>query len=378
MKMETSTYRNDGKGSAAPRRRRDIFYLFSGLLSILLSILFFIIIGFYKDGQSIPSEHLIGNKASSLKALKEKGFPFSFLVIGDTQNSNRATSLIERALKEGDSSFMIILGDFVSYPDIRQHLFFLKKMTGEIKPPFPVFLVPGNHDIDYGSKIKQSERRVTPEIYESLYGPKNFDFIFNDCLFIICGIDARNQANYLNYLRDTLSKKGVGKKNIFIFMHHPPRGVGIPASFSLPNQEDFFSLLEGYKITTCFFGDYHGYWRGQRKGTNLIVSGGGGKIKSWQPQWGRFHHILRITVDENTISEGIIVIPGEVISLSGTLRKWTFIHFSPFIKDRGWILYFGVILFLSWGIYFVVCFVSFLKKRKGDEDKNFKDDKGGR
>ena len=344
-------------------KKSVLLWLVSVILSLFLASLFGWVIKLHQDYQRIPSEHLIGNRAINVRALKEKGFPFSFLVIGDTHSSNRATTLIERALKEGHSSFMIILGDFVNKPDLWNHRFFLAEMTAEIKAPFPIFLVPGNHDIDYKSlKIKGNEQRVTPEIYESLYGTRNFDFVFNNCLFIICGIDPKNPAHYINYLHDTLSKKGKGKRSIFVFIHHPPRGVGMAASFSLPNEEEFFSLLETYQVTSCFFGDYHGYWRGERKGTNLIVSGGGGTIKSWQPVWGRFHHILKITVDENTISEDMMILPGEVSSFSGTFRKWVFINLFPILINRSWVLYFGVFLFLSWGIYSVIVLVHSLKR----------------
>jgi hypothetical protein len=149
-------------------------------------------------------------------------------------------------------------------------------------------------------------------------------------------------------------------------MHHPPKGIGMAGSFSLPNEEDFFPLLETYHVTSCFFGDFHGYWRGERKGTNLIVSGGGGAIKSWQPVWGRFHHILRITVDENTISEGMMILPGEVRSFSGTLKKWTFIHLFPAIDRMDWILYIFVLLFLCAGIYSVIIFILKINKSKHD------------
>jgi hypothetical protein len=335
-------------------KRKAILWLASTVFSLFLVGLSGWVIKLHYDYQNIPSEHLIGNKVTNIKALKEKGFPFSFLVIGDTHNSNRATALIERALKAGESSFMVILGDFVNNPDIRQHLFFIKKMTGEIKPPFPVFLVPGNHDIDYGSKIKQIERRVTPEIYESLHGPRNFSFVFNHCLFIICGIDPRNRESYLDYLRKTLSDQGKGKRHIFVFMHNPPKGVAMAASFSLPNEEQFFSLLEAYQVTSCFFGDFHGYWRSQRRGTNLIVSGGGGLLKRWQPVWGKFHHIIRITVDKDMTTEGIITLPGEATSFSGTLKKWLFIDVFPLIQNGHWILYCLLIICSFWGIYSVV------------------------
>jgi hypothetical protein len=344
------------------RRKLDIVNVLTTVFPLFLGVLLIISIGWYKSYQNIPKENLIGNRDSNVSRLKEKGLPFSFLVIGDTHTSKRARILIEKALKEDRSSFMIILGDFVNKPDLWNHRFFITEMVKDIRPPFPVFLVPGNHDIDYSTKIKEEERRVTPQIYESLYGPRNFYFIFNDCLFIISGIDEKNPADYLNYLRDTLSKRAAGKRHIFIFMHHPPKGVGIPGSFSLPNEVDFFSLLETYKVMACFFGDFHGYWRGQRKGTNLIVSGGGGALKKWQPVWGKFHHMLKITVDEDKISEGMIILEGEGNDFSRTLEKWIFIQLFPVIGNRGWVLYALTILFLSLGIYSVIIlFRRFLK-----------------
>jgi hypothetical protein len=268
-------------------------------------------------------------------------------------------------LKTVPSSFMIILGDFVTKPDIGYHRYFLAEMANEVKLAFPVFLVPGNHDIDYSSsEVRQRERRVTPEVYESLYGPRNFSFTFNGCLFIICGIDSNDPSGYLNYLRNILSKDGKGKKHIFIFEHHPPRVVGEAGSFSLPNEEEFFSLLETYKVTTCFCGDYHAYWRGERRGTNLIVSGGGGgRLKNWQPEWGKFHHIMRITVGEDMTSEEMIILKGVVFPWS-ELRRNVYLCLFPILKDRYWILYSGAVVFFSLGIFSVVCFVLSLRKKR--------------
>jgi hypothetical protein len=347
------------------KKRRGL-WLASCVLSFLCCVLLVMSFGWHKDYRIVPPEPLIGNKASSLGALKEKGFPFSFLVMGDPQSTRRGTALIKRAIKEGPSSFMIILGDFVNDPDIRYHNYFMRRMAREVNPPFPVFLAAGNHDIDYrASKKIKNERRVTPEGYESLYGPRNFDFIFNDCLFIICEIDAREPGSYLNFLRDTLSQKGKGRKHIFIFMHHPPNDIGIADDFPFPKQEEFFSLLETYHVTSCFFGDYHAYWRVQRKGTNLIVSGGGGgSLKKVQPEWGKFHHLLRITVDENSISEGMMILPGAVLDIQGTMKKWMFIQFFPIIKDEGWILYVLFLCFLAWGLSSVIIFSRLLKETK--------------
>jgi hypothetical protein len=345
----------------------DIVKVITTVLSLLLGLLLMTSIGWYEDYQNIPKENLIGNRDSNASRLKEEGLPFSFLVIGDTHNSNQAKALIRKALKTGTFPFMIILGDFVNEPDLWSHRFFLTEMTREV--PFPVFLVPGNHDIDDSQKIGQEERRVTPQIFEYLYGKRNFHFIFNDCLFIISGMDAKNRASYLEYLRDTLSKEAARKRHIFIFLHHPPKGAGMPAgSFSLPYEEDFFSLLEAYKVTSCFFGDFHSYWRVQRKGTNLIVSGGGGgRLKQWQPEWGKFHHILKITVDQDKITEGMIILGGERSDLSRTLIKWIFIRLFPVVGSRGWILYTLTVLFLSLGIYSVIIFSRRFLRTKGPQ-----------
>ena len=186
-------------------KKRFLLWVFLTIFFISLTYLWWVAIEFLRDYQSLTPNHLIGNRPSNVAALKEEGFPFSFLVIGDTSGSEATETLIEMALKKDRSSFMVILGDFVKKPDIWNHRFFLTEMVAEINPLFPVFLVAGNHDIDYaGLKIKKSDRRVTPEIYESLYGERNFDFIFNDCLFIICGVDLRSPALYLDYLHDTI------------------------------------------------------------------------------------------------------------------------------------------------------------------------------
>lgn len=337
-------------------KKRSLLGLVLTILFGFLSFLLGLAMQFHQDFHKIPVHHLIGNRASTVTALKEEGLPFSFLVIGDTRGSEVSETLIEMALKKGTSSFMVILGDFVKEPDIWNHRFFLTEMTTEIRPPFPVFLVPGNHDIDYFHSSRRSDqRRVTQEVYESLYGPMNFDFTLNHCLFIICGVDLEKPTHYLSYLRDTLFKRGSGKRHIFVFIHYPPKGLAyhIEGSLPLPGEEDFFSILETYKVSTCFFGDYHGYWRGQKKGVNLIVSGGGGPLKKSQPEWGKFHHLLRITVEQDKVSEEIFAIRGQ-IELGDLFERWVFMNLFPHIQNSGWLIYliFVILLLISGFLFF--------------------------
>jgi len=337
-----------------------LLWLFFSVCSVTITILWWMVIEFHRDYQNIPPDHLIGNKPSHVEKLEEKGFPFSFLVLGDTTGSETAESLIEMAMRNGTPSFLILLGDFVTNPDIWNHRFFLTEMTTEIRPPFPVFLVPGNHDIDYKTGKKGDEKKkVTPEIYESLYGARNFDFIFNQCLFIICGVDLKNPTDYLNYLRNTLSKKGEAKRHIFVFIHYPPKGLAdhIEGSLPIPAEEDFFSLLEVYRVTACFFGDYHGYWRGQRKGVNLIVSGGGGgRLKQSQPEWGKFHHIMKINVDQDKIAEEIITVQA-TIELEDLFEKWAFTTLFPALWHPLGVLYSVLVILLMASGFFIFKFL---------------------
>ena len=366
MKTEASIPNHDERKSLDLLKWRGVFWFFSGILSILLSLLFFFIVGFHREYQNIQSKHSIGNRTSNVKALKEKGFPFSFLVVSDTHNSHRMEALLRAALKNGDASFLIHLGDFVYDPVLWDHRYFLTKMAMDIKPPFPIFLAPGNHDIDYRSKKEQNNARMTPELFESFYGARRFDFTFNNCLFILCEVDLRNPTAYLDFLQDVLSKKGKGKKYIFVFRHYaPPKLVDYRGGGALPNEDKFFNLVESYKVTTCFFGHYHGYRRGQINGVSLIVlGGGGGRLKSWQSEWGKFHHLLKINVDEHTIIEDMMVLDNGGVNFSGTIKKWVFISFFPIMKDRIWIPFLGAILFLVFGIYSFVCFAYSFKKKE--------------
>lgn len=103
---------------------------------------------------------------------------------------------------------------------------------------------------------------------------------------------------------------------------------------SLPKEEEFFNLIELYKVTACFFGHYHVYRRGRIKETNLIVvGGGGGRLKSWQSQWGKFHYLLKITVYEDGILEDILAYnEGEIVFI-WKVKKWIFFNILPFVKN---------------------------------------------
>jgi hypothetical protein len=229
---------------------------------------------------------------------------------------------------------------------------------------FPVFLVSGNHDMDYPpSKIKQSEDRVTPEVYELFYGPLNFDFTFNNCLFIICGFKRKNQYSYVEYLRDTLLKKGEGKKYIFVFIHIPPKGLMKRIDTLSPQESELYSLLDTHKVTTCFLGHHHGYLRIQRKNVNYVISaGGGGTLGRKDFYRENFHHMLRVNVDREKVTEEIVPIV-KTKSIESLYEEWFFTRVLEIINKRVIVLYLLSVLFLLWGIYSSYKFSTYLLKK---------------
>ncbi|MFH0887602.1 MAG: metallophosphoesterase [Planctomycetota bacterium] len=325
-----------------------------------VTVLWVAVIKCYYDYHNIPVDYLIGNKPACVTALKETGFPFSFLVVGDTRTIATSEALMQMAVESGNHRFMIIVGDFVHRPTLGNHNFFLTEMATELKLPIPVFLVAGNHDISYStSKKKSKDPPMTPEMYDASYGPRNFDFVYNNCLFIIVEVDRRNPEAYITYLNDTLSEKGMNKNHIFVFTHTPPDVLVDYIRTSFAYQDEFLALLEKYKVNTCFFGDYHSYWKGIRNGVTYIVSGGGGS--RLRPKG--FHHILKITVYKDKIFEGIIGTSAKS-NLGHWFEEMIFTKILPPIKDSVWTIYLVLVILILCVGYALIKLIKCLNKQK--------------
>ena len=299
----------------------------------------------------------VGNRPAFVEQLKEKGLPFSFLVISDTHNEENGYALLENDPEKKRCLLydprwgygecpqrMACIGIFWSGWQGRSSLLFLSSLLQEITMSTTDF------------RGLRKVRRVTPEVYRSLYGAMSFDFTFNNCLFILGAVDLKKPEAFVDDLRNVLSAKAAGKKYIFLFLHFPPSAVA-PTSY-FPREKEFLSLLESFKVTSCFFGHYHGYRRRQINGTNLIVvGGGGGPLKSWQSEWGKFHHAMQVTVGENGVTEDMMVLK-KVGPYRHSLKWRIMVDILPLIEGRVWIVY--AFAFASlWGVFF-----SFLALRK--------------
>jgi 3',5'-cyclic-AMP phosphodiesterase len=333
--------------------KKRLLWLALFLLGVMLSALWGLEIKYWNWSQ-MPCDIPIGNKSASYSALKEAGMPFSFLVLSDTHVRATSEALIKKAIDDKkNDAFMIHVGDVANKTDIWDRRFFITEMAIKIRPPFPVFLTAGNHDIDYARKIKNPDRDITPEVYETLNGPRDYSFVFNNCLFIICDGDGRCEQNYLSFLSDTLSKNAEGKKHIFVFTHFPPRGldgrIEQMKKACLPEETKFYALMEKYKVTSCFFGHYHGYFKRQINGVNYIITGGGGgRLDPGNPP--NYHEMLRITVGPDKMDEEIITSPARS-NLGYWVENNSFLYVLPLIQTAPWMRFVIMLILLAFAAF---------------------------
>jgi hypothetical protein len=256
---------------------------------------------------------------------------FAFAVIGDPQRGSAATlRWLCGELARKPLAFMVLLGDCVRQGTEGYHRLLRYKWTRQIRLPFPVFYVVGNHDI--------KESAFSLARFEQAYGPTNFSFDYGGCLFI--GLRALDKPEYslddtLAFLSTTLAVRRHHARRVFVFMHIP---VPLPlaAEFSgrrLPAPERFTALFDAYKVDYVFAGDYHGYVRVQSRDTVYLVSGGGGGLLKENP-FGRFHHALVLRVKPDAVAELILSAEGKT-SLADRARELAFAEIQPWLV-RHW------------------------------------------
>ncbi len=141
---------------------------------------------------------------------------FSFAIIGDTKGRGTFEEIAKKLGKE-NISFAVDLGDFVRKGTEYYHAWFRAEYATEINFPFPMFVVPGNHDVD--------PARFSIHRFEELYGPTIFSFPYQGCLFVFLRIlpkpySIEPSLKFLNKLVSENPSKIY--RHIFVFMHIPP------------------------------------------------------------------------------------------------------------------------------------------------------------
>jgi predicted phosphodiesterase len=296
---------------------QDFLETFDTLFPIFLIIVFFFMsftfcIGSNTYDINVPDN--LGNFQKNVNLLREKEVKdnFSFIVMGDTKGGGEITKSIFRKICYVNSSFTIILGDFLKRPSLEEHRYFtnlIRKTTYHR----PIFLVAGNHDV-------KGDNPASLSLFEELYGPSNFYFTLNDCLFIFLN---GSHTKYLDicyqFLKQTLASEAGTSKHIFIFAHKPPFIRDNECNFIIPGgAQKFLDLFKRYQVDYLFSGQYHSYYRQKRDGTVYLIPGCGG-AKNKSEKTDPTYRAIKVSVQRNTITEQILSTTAE--------RRWSFDYF---------------------------------------------------
>jgi hypothetical protein len=325
-------------------------------LLVVLSAGFFlssVIYGAVMQDTACPP--LLGNRPENLGRLEggaEKARPFSFLVVGDTKTSDTFENFYNNVRLGTDPDFGIIMGDFVPAPEWNRHRFFMHEFS-EWGMRFPIILIAGNHDIVTDqdvttNHVKDLSDPFYPSDFEKTYGPMNFSFTYAGCLFIgLCDV---YNASYIDYLRDVLSREAGRSLMTFVIMHIPPQSLS-PAveGRGIEREEEFYDLVEEYRVDYVFSGDFHSYFRSDRGWTKYIITGGGGEDLFGGTKRS-FYHVLFMTVDPEARRVDEIIYPIErTADIGDDIEVVLLAQLYPLFETRPllWAVLFSVIILLG-------------------------------
>ena len=294
-----------------------------------------------------PSKFL-GNRTENTAFLKATTDPndFTFIVAGDIKGGTATFESLLSVMQPEKPAFSVVLGDFVSGPELNRHRLFAFEMS-EDNLRFPMFLVVGNHDVS-------PEGPFRLEDFERIYGPSQFDFMIGKHLFIFLNnappFDKTEE--YLNFLERVLCERAKQSQDIFVFMHVPPSRLNPSLMCNTPHgSERFYRLVEKYHVQYVFAGDHHGYVKTVKDGTTYIVTGGGGA--RLRGKHGRFHHLVRIGVENGMTTETVVVTKKHLETME-LLERNVVVHLWPLIAQNS--ISVGVTLLLSGIVVWLLVF----------------------
>jgi predicted phosphodiesterase len=289
------------------------------VLAAIIAFEAFVVLAEKKSRQPLPP--LLGNFAE-IRAVLEGAAPkeeFSFAVFGDTEGATTGFDLLARKLGVKPVDFAVHLGDAYA----KTFPYFRLKISEDLALPFPLFMVAGNHDIADFPLV----------LYEELFGPSLFSFIYQECLFIGLRVegDPLSTTASLRFLEDVLQGAGgAGVRKIFVFMHVPPQ-ILPGHKFAAPAK--FVSLFDRFGVDYVISGHYHGYAQVEKGATTYMVSGAAGKHLETTP-YGQFHHGLVITVGRDFVSKTVVPLP-PTSPLSNKLQRFAIVEVYPwFLANR--------------------------------------------
>lgn len=311
--------------SNRPRRNLGVFrWIVIVMIVAAFSLQVYTLLVQRRGDSRLPEK--FGNFHTNCEAMKSAPAKdsFAFAVAGDT-NSTGTFERLSKMLRKMPLDFFVLVGDAAFGPTPDEHRLLRAEWAKELRVPFPTFYTVGNRDVGPEFSIER---------FEQSYGPSNFSFEYQNCLFIVLRMlpESPSNAESLEFLRKFRAEPLDKYRRRFVFVHIPPPVTPVYKARAVTEGDELLALFDELKIDTVFSGHYHAYGRVRRAATNYIITGGGGDHLSKTPP-GQFHHALIVRVSPDSVEEQLISVP-ETNNLEDRLEKHAITEWWPMMRDH--------------------------------------------
>jgi len=236
-----------------------------------------------------------------LQKLDKNQTMFSFIVIGDNQDSITTFNRLIDRINHENVLFAVDNGDLVAGGELIEYTLFLEQIKHSNKP---ILTNIGNHDIS---------RNGSSSNYQKIFGHLYYSFTVGDSYFIMLDSSNGKKINpiQVEWLHNKLNKS-LEYRYRFVFMHIPlfdPEGRPIEEGHSLMDVQQaklLNNLFDQYNITMLFCSHIHGYYNGTWGKTPYIITGGAGGPLEHPDQKHDFYNYVKVNVTQKGVNYKMI------------------------------------------------------------------------
>ncbi len=231
------------------------------------------------------------------------------IIYGDVRSGYLTHIKIADMIYQEKPDMVIFTGDIASnsrnYIHYLQHTIFEKKLWDNVE----YYPVRGNHESTYWLYDAFFDLPDNKSYYS--FDRMGMHFIVLDCWNVYVPLE-KNQFEWLK--KDLEANKN---KPISVAMHVPLFTSG---KYEPYNEPDLLELFNKYNVMFVFSAHVHSYERSLYKGTNYIVTAGGGaplypvtRDNPYRQVRKNVHHYTILTKDNNTYTLKAVDINGNII-----------------------------------------------------------------
>lgn len=226
---------------------------------------------------------------------------FSFAVLGDTRGNIEAFRKAMRlARSHDDVQFILHTGDIAKRLQRRYFEWLLRQIDDELGE-FPIYVVPGNHDIVHSSDPLPERTRA----FHRAFGQAPYWFSWGEALFVVLNNgDMRLDAAERRWLDEALTRMRPSHRYCFVVMHAPPRDpIGEHGSRLRTDHADALeAILERHRVDAVISGHLHSFCKGKIGCVPIYVSGSAGQ-EYRPPAKGFSYLVCRVGGEEGLVVE---------------------------------------------------------------------------